>query len=118
LLAYETCIQKSQAFIKNKDPALLSMDDVKGFLSDLAVNKKVAASSQNQAFNALLFLFKHVLENDFGKVEGVVRAKRKRYIPVVLSREELDRIIERLDEPYALVMQLLYSANTINWNDL
>jgi hypothetical protein len=53
------------------------MDDVKTFLSHLAMNKQVAASSQNQAFNALLFLFKHVLLNEFGKVEGVVRAKRR-----------------------------------------
>ncbi|MEZ5581455.1 MAG: integron integrase [Candidatus Competibacteraceae bacterium] len=110
LQAYKTWIQKLQTFTKSKDLALLSTDDVKGFLSDLAVNKKIAASSQNQAFNALLFLFKHVLEKDFGKVEGVVRAKRKRYIPVVLSREEVDRIIERLDEPYALVVQLLYGC--------
>jgi hypothetical protein len=56
---------------------LLDMDDVKTFLSHLAMNKQVAASSQNQAFNALLFLFKHVLLNEFGKVEGVVRAKRR-----------------------------------------
>ena len=88
----------------------MAMDDVKGFLSFLAVNKKVAASSQNQAFNALLFLFRHVLEKEFGKVEGVVRAKRKPYIPVVLSREEVDRIIARLDAPYTLVVKLLYGC--------
>ncbi len=51
----------------------MSMEDVKDFLSFLAVEKKVAASSQNQAFNALLFLFRHVLEKEFGQVEGVVR---------------------------------------------
>lgn len=86
------------------------MDDVKGFLSFLAVETKISASSQNQAFNALLFLFKHVLEKEFGKLEGVVRAKRKPYIPVVLSREEVDRIIARLDQPYALVAKLLYGC--------
>jgi len=86
------------------------MDDVKGFLSFLAVTKKIAASSQNQAFNALLFLFKHVLEKEFGKVEGVVRAKRKPYIPVVLSRDEIERIIARFDAPYALVAKLLYGC--------
>jgi integron integrase len=110
LQAYKIWIQKLQTFTKSKDPARLSMDDVKGFLSFLAVNKKIAASSQNQAFNALLFLFKHVLEKDFGKVEGVVRAKRKPYIPVVLSREEVNRIIERLDDPYDLIAKLLYGC--------
>lgn len=86
------------------------MDDVKGFLSFLAVHKNISASSQNQAFNALLFLFKHVLEREFGKVEGVVRAKQRRTIPVVLSREEVDRIVARLDARYVLVAKLLYGC--------
>ncbi len=110
LEAYKIWTQKFQTFTQSKDPRRVSMDDVKGFLSFLAVNKKVAASSQNQAFNALLFLFRHVLEKDFGKVEGVVRAKRKPYIPVVLSRDEVDRIIARIDAPYALVAKLLYGC--------
>lgn len=110
LQAYKIWTQKFQTFTQSKDPRLLSMDDVKGFLSFLAVHKKVSASSQNQAFNALLFLFKHTLAKEFGKVEGVVRAKRKPYIPVVLSREEVDQIIVRLDAPYALVVKLLYGC--------
>lgn len=108
--AYQIWTRKFQTFTQSKDPRLITMDDVKRFLSFLAVTQKVAASSQNQAFNALLFLFKHVLEKDFGKIEGVVRAKRKPYIPVVLSREEVDRVIEQLDEPYALVVKLLYGC--------
>lgn len=108
--AYRIWTRKFQTFTHSKDPRLLSMEDVKGFLSFLAVAKKVAASSQNQAFNALLFLFRHVLEKDFGNVEGVVRAKRKPYIPVVLSRDEVDRIIARLDAPYDLVAKLLYGC--------
>lgn len=71
--AYRYWLQRFQAFTKSKDADLLSMDDVKGFLSHLAVNKQVAASSQNQAFNALLFIFKNVLQKEFGKVEGLVR---------------------------------------------
>ena len=108
--AYKSWTQKFQTFTQSKDSRLLSMGDVKGFLSFLAVHKKISASSQNQAFNALLFLFRHVLEKEFGKVEGVVRAKRRRSIPVVLSREEVDRIIARLDAPYALVAKLLYGC--------
>jgi hypothetical protein len=83
--SYSLWIRKFQTFSKSKDPRLLSMEDVKAFLSFLAVEKKVAASTQNQAFNALLFLFRHVLEKEFGQVEGVVRAKRKPYIPVLVS---------------------------------
>lgn len=66
------------------------------FLSHHAVVKQVSASSQNQAFNALLFLYKHVLKKEFGEIKGVARAKRRPYIPVVLSREEIDTIVEHL----------------------
>lgn len=108
--AYRYWLQQFQTYTKSKDAALLDMDDVKGFLSHLAVNKQVAASSQNQAFNALLFLFKHVLQKEFTKIEGVVRAKRRPYIPAVLSRPEVDRIISLLEPPYDLVAKLLYGC--------
>jgi len=83
---------------------------VKDFLTYLAVKKNVVASSQNQAFNALLFLFKNVLKKEFGEIKDVPRAKRKPYIPVVLSREEIDRIISNLESPYTLVVKLLYGC--------
>ena len=88
LQSYRSWIRKFQSFTKSKTPTVVSMDDVKNFLTFLAVKKKVAASSQNQAFNALLFLFRHVFEKEFGQVEGVVRAKKRPYIPVVLSRQD------------------------------
>ena len=71
---------------------MININDVKGFLTYLAVDKKVSASSQNLAFNALLFFFRHVLGKEFGKLDGVVRAKRRPYIPVVLSKEEVNRV--------------------------
>ena len=67
-----------------------SNDDVKRFLTFLAVKRKVAASTQNQALNAVLFLFRHIVKTEFGDLKGTVRAKKKPYIPVVLSREEID----------------------------
>src|SRR5262249_19849180 len=108
--AYKAWTRKLQTFTKSKDPHVVALEDVRGFLSFLAVERHVAASSQNQAFNTLLFLFKHVLEKEFGKVEGAVRAKRRPYIPVVLSREEVDRVLGQLEEPYALVAKLLYGC--------
>jgi len=98
LQAYKIWIQQFQTYTRSKDARLVSVEDVKGFLSFLAIDRHVAASSQNQAFNALLFLFRHVLEKDFGRVEGVVvRAKRRPYIPVVLSRQEVDQVIRHLE---------------------
>ncbi len=110
LKAYSLWAEKFRYFIKDKLPENLAPDDVKAFLTFLAVAKKVSASSQNQAFNALLFFFRHVLKKEFGKIEGVVRAKRKPYIPVVLSREEIDRILQNLQYPYDLVVKLLYGC--------
>ncbi|MCF6252278.1 MAG: phage integrase N-terminal SAM-like domain-containing protein [Methylococcaceae bacterium] len=87
LKAYRGYIRQLQMFTKSKDYQKLSQQDVIDFLTFLAVEKQVSAASQNLAFNSLLFLFKHVLKQEFGEIKGVVRAKRKPYIPVVLSRD-------------------------------
>ena len=110
LKAYTQWVRHFQTFTGSQDPKLLSADQVKAFLTHLAVTRKVSASTQNQAFNALLFFYRHVLNKEFGKVEGVVRAKRRPYIPVVLSREEIDGILKQLEAPYALVVKLLYGC--------
>lgn len=107
LRAYRGWVRQFQAFVKSKDSRLLTGCEARDFLTFLADKKKVSASSQNQAFNALLFLYKHILKNDFGELEGVVRAKRKPYIPVVLSREEIDKVIKNLKYPYDLVVKVL-----------
>ena len=110
LKAYSLWAEKLRYFTKGKFPASLTAEDVKEFLTFLAVKKKVSASSQNQAFNALLFFFRHVLKKEFGKAEGFVRVKRKPYIPVVLSREEIDRILLNLKSPYDLAVKMLYGC--------
>ncbi|MEW6616698.1 MAG: integron integrase [Thermodesulfobacteriota bacterium] len=110
LKSYVIWVRKFQHFTKSKNPETLSASDVKEFLTFLAVKQKVSASSQNQAFNSLLFFFRNILKKDFGKIDGVVRAKRKPYIPVVLSREEIDSIIKMLPYPYSLMVKLLYGC--------
>jgi integron integrase len=107
---YTHWTRRFQTYTRSKPPDQLTTEDVKGFLTKLAVKQNVSASTQNQAFNALLFFFRHVLGKEFGKVEGVVRAKRRRYIPVVLSREEVDRVVAGLEHPFDLVVLLLYGC--------
>ena len=99
-----------QRFLKNKPPEELSTDDVKAYLTFLAVKCNVAASTQNQAFNSLLFLFRHGLKREFGELRGVPRAKKSLYIPVVLSRDEIDAIISKLSHPYNLVIKVLFGC--------
>ncbi len=103
-------VRKFQAFTRSKAPKSLTTEDVKAFLTSLAVKRQVAASTQNQAFNALLFFFRHGLKKEFGKVEGVARAKRRQYVPVVLSRKEIEVILRHLEPPYDLVVKLLYGC--------
>lgn len=110
LSSYYGWARKFQTFVRSKSPALLDTNDVKRYLTWLAMEKDVAASTQNQAFNALLFFYRHVLGREFGKVDGVVRAKRRKYIPVVLSREEIDTVISKLEPPFDLVVKLLYGC--------
>ena len=72
--AYSLWAQKLRYYVKEKPPDTLSTDDVKEFLTFLAVKKKVSASSRNQAFNALLFFFRHILNKDFGKTVKEARS--------------------------------------------
>jgi len=110
LRTYRGWVRKFQTFTLSKSPELLSSDDVKEYLTFLAVKRKVSSATQNQAFNSLLFFYRHILKKEFGKIDGVVRAKQKPYIPVVLSREEIENILNNLDPPYDLVVKLLYGC--------
>ena len=80
------------------------------FLSSLATDRRVSASTQNQALNALLFLYNHVVEKKIGLIEGVVRAKRSRRLPVVLSKDEVKTISKNLEGTPWLMAMLLYGA--------
>ena len=71
LKTYRGWVGKFQAFTKSKSPDCLLPDDVKEFLTHLAVKRKVASTTQNQAFNSLLFFYRHVLNKEFGEIDGV-----------------------------------------------
>lgn len=100
------------AGIKKKDiqKTGLSSEDVRDYLSFLAIKKKVSSSSQNQAFNALLFLFRDVLMIGLENISGAVRAKRGPKLPVVLSENEVKSIFEHVSGKDKLILQLLYGT--------
>ncbi len=110
LKTYANWSRRFQRFLKNKSPQELSTTDVKDYLTFLAVRCKVAASTQNQAFNSLLFLYRHALEKEFGDLRDVPRAKKSLYIPMVLSRSEIDAILEQLAYPYKLFIKVLFGC--------
>ena len=110
LKSYSMWLRKFQAFTKSKTFESVTDEDYKAFLTFLAVKRKVSASTQNQAFNALLFFFRHVMKREPGDIKNVVRAKQKPYRPVVLSRREIDLVLTHLSHPYDLIVKLLYGC--------
>lgn len=92
---------------KGLEPA--SKAGVEGFMTYLAVERKVSAGTQNQAFSAVLFLTSEVMEQPVEGVDGV-RAKRSRYLPVVLSREEVRRLLGVTEGTTGLILRLLYGT--------
>ncbi len=82
-------------FHNKRHPQELGEREVPRFLTDLAVSRRVSASTQNQALNALVFLYKAVLEHPLDDIVGAVRAKRPQRLPVVLTFEEVRRILQR-----------------------
>ncbi|WP_246545765.1 site-specific integrase [Pelotalea chapellei] len=87
LKTYANWSRQFQRLLKNKSPAELGSEDVKAYLTYLDVNCHVASTTQNQAFNSLLFFYRNGLKREFGKLKDVPRAKKSRYVPMVLSRE-------------------------------
>ncbi len=110
LQTYSGWTRQFELFLKHKPPSEITSEDAKRFLSHLATDKQVAASTQNQAFNALLFLFRHILKADYNLYDTVTRARKTTHIPVVLSRKEVDQVVRKLSHPYNLAVQLLYGC--------
>jgi integron integrase len=103
-------IKRYILFHDKRHPKDMGEIEIKTFLTNLAVNKNVAASTQNQAFNALLFLYREVLKQEFGQLNDVVRAKKPRKLPVVFTKEEVRLIINQLEGTKWLMAQLMYGA--------
>jgi integron integrase len=107
---YLSWLRQLYRFSKAKSPYLLDADSVKLFLTYLAAERRVAASTQNQALNAMVFLFRHVLMKDLGDVSGALRAKRGKRLPVVLTQNEIQSILSYMDATNGLLAQLLYGC--------
>lgn len=108
--SYLAWIRRYILFHNKRHPSELGKADMEAFLTDLAVNGKVSSSTQNQALSALVFMYKRVLEIEPPWADSVVRAKGRKYIPVVLSRAEVVRVLSNLKGQYRLICELLYGT--------
>jgi len=108
--AYVAWIRRFVRFHHERHPGSLGVDEVRGFLSHLAEQRKVAPSTQNQALNALLFLYRRVLGVELPWVDDVVRARKAARLPSVLSEEEVRAVLAELQGVYWLIGSLLYGS--------
>ena len=108
--AYVHWIKRYIFFHGKRHPAEMGAHEVTAFLTALAVQGKVAASTQNQALSALLFLYREVLGVELPWLDDVVRAKRPLHLPVVLTRDEVRAVLQRLNGVPRLMALLLYGA--------
>jgi integrase len=108
--AYVDWIRRYVLFQKKRHPAEMGENEIAQFQSHLAVDQRVAASTQNQAFSALLFLYQQVLEKKLDFVTGVERVRRPPKLPVVFTRAEARAVLARLTGDYRLMAHLLYGS--------
>jgi integron integrase len=108
--SYVHWIKRFIFFHNKRHPAEMGEKEIAQFLSSLANELHVSASTQNQALNSILFLYRQVLRKEIGYVNGFIRAKRPHRLPVVLTRQEVKSILGVLDNSEWLMAMLLYGA--------
>ncbi|MEM7771864.1 MAG: integron integrase [Cyanobacteria bacterium P01_A01_bin.37] len=97
-------------FHNKRHPREMGVDEMRAYLSYLAVQQHVAASTQNVALSSLLFLYRHVLQIELPYIDGIERAKTPERVPVVFTRSEVSAILARLDGIHHVIVSLLYGS--------
>jgi integron integrase len=108
--SYTSWIKRFILFHNKKHPEDMGVAQIEQFLTHLAVKRKVAPSTQNQALNAIIFLYREVLDIELKEPINAIRAKKPLRLPVVLTREEISKLINTLSGTQKIIGMLLYGA--------
>src|SRR5207302_2738393 len=108
--AYVNWIRRYILFHRKRHPSEMGEDEIRQFISDLAVNRRISASTQTVALSALLFLYRDVLKKELPYVSNIERARKPKRLPVVFTRDETKRIIGQLEGTHWLIAGLLYGS--------
>lgn len=108
--AYVAWVRRFILFHNKRHPSSMGGDEVNAYLTALATRDHVSAATQNQALCAILFLYRHVLGDPLPWIDGVVRAQRPARLPVVLTHDEVDQVLTRVEGLSGLVARLLYGS--------
>ncbi|MFE4106679.1 integron integrase [Almyronema epifaneia] len=107
---YLQWIRRYILFHNKRHPNEMGVPEIEAFLTHLAVSEHVAASTQNQAFSALIFLYRHVLQMPLDERIDAIRAKRSRKLPTVLTPDEVRSVLQQMSGVHRLIVQLLYGS--------
>jgi len=108
--AYLGWMRRYILFHGKRHPAEMGEVEINAFLTHLAVKRQISASTQTQALCALLYLYREILDKPVGELEGLIRARRRRRLPVVLTREEVRRVLSHVEGTERLFLTLLYGT--------
>jgi integron integrase len=108
--SYVQWVRRFILFHGKRHPAEMGAAEISSYLTHLAVDMKVSASTQNQALNAIYFFYKNILQREIGTLEGVVPAKKPQRLPVVLTRQEVASVLRHLKGDNWLMAALMYGA--------
>ncbi|MBA5865835.1 MAG: integron integrase [Nitrospira sp. CR1.3] len=108
--AYSHWVARFLHFHQGRDPAKMAAPDINQFLTHLALQEKVSASTQNQALAAVLFLYRHVIGRDLGDLGEVIRARKPERLPVVMTCEEVKAVLANLAGEKWLIVAIMYGA--------
>ena len=107
---YVQWIRRYILFHNKRHPADMGADEITAFLNHLALSARVSASTQNQALNAIVFMYKHVFERDVEEFSGLLRVRRPKRLPVVLTGTEVAAVLAHLTDPHLTMALLMYGA--------
>jgi integron integrase len=107
---YVNWVKRFITFHSNRHPSEMGEKEINNFLSHLAINEYVSASTQTQALCAVVFLYRHVLNKEIGLMNGLIRAKKQKRLPVVLTKEEVKSVLRFLEDDKWLMAMLMYGA--------
>jgi integron integrase len=108
--AYCLWVRRFIVFHGGQHPMSMGEQEINAFLTHLAVEEKVSASTQTQALAGILFLYRHVLGRDIGNLGNIIRARKPKRLPVVLTRDEVKAVLDQLDGECWLMASLLYGG--------
>ena len=108
--SYCNWVKRFLRFHKMRHPDKMGEAEINAFLSHLALRRKVSASTQNQALSAILFLYKGVLKREIRNLGDVIRARRRKHLPIVMTRDEVTDVFGRLEGQVWLMCSIMYGA--------